>query len=144
MEGTASHVSRGWRGARDADAVTRGHGAHTPEELETLCEDAGLTRDAATLVALFEDGGVLVVGDDPPARCRDEIARATLALWDSGHLYVAAPLRVVQARDLALVVAERAINVVRRGSDGAWRYVIALQLSYAMTASGKEDALWET
>jgi hypothetical protein len=33
---------------------------------------------------------------------------------------------VVQARDTALVLADRAINVVRRGSDGAWRYAIAL------------------
>lgn len=141
MSGTASHGARGRRGA---DVVTRGHGAPTPEELETLREDAGVTRDAAALVALFEDGGVVVVADDPPARGRDEIARATLALWADGRLYVAAPLRVVQARDIALVVAERAINVVRRGSDGAWRYVIALQLSDAMTAAKKEDVVWET
>lgn len=133
MAGTAS---QGSRGRRRADAPPRGAGAHTPEELETLCEDAGVIRDAAALVALFEDGGVLVVADDPPARGRDAIARATLALWDDDRLYLTAPLRVVQARDLALVVAERAINVVRRGSDGAWRYAIVLQLSAAMTASG--------
>ena len=34
--------------------------------------------------------------------------------------------RVVQARDTALVLGDSAINVVRRGSDGAWRYTIAL------------------
>jgi hypothetical protein len=133
MARTASHGSRGRRGA---GVVTRGPGARTPEELETLREDAGVTRDAAALVALFEDAGVLVVADHPPTRGRDEIARATLALWDDNHVYLAAPPRVVQARDLALVVAERAINVVRRGSDGAWRYVIALQLPDAATALG--------
>jgi ketosteroid isomerase-like protein len=132
--------SRAGDGGRDTDELAA---ARTPEELETLLEDAGVTRDAAALVALFEDGGVLVVADGPPARGRDEIARATLALWDDDRLYLAAPLRVVQARDLALVVAERAINVVRRGSDGAWRYVIALQLSDTIPASGKEDVVWE-
>jgi hypothetical protein len=40
----------------------------------------------------------------------------------------------VQARDLALVVADRGINVARRGSDGAWRYAIAfLSLDDAIT-----------
>ena len=33
---------------------------------------------------------------------------------------------MVQARDTALVLADRAINVARRGSDGIWRYTIAL------------------
>ena len=30
------------------------------------------------------------------------------------------------ARNTALVVAERSINVVRRGDDGIWRYAISL------------------
>jgi hypothetical protein len=41
----------------------------------------------------------------------------------------------MQARDIALVVAERAINIMCRGSDGAWRYVIALHVPGAMTAA---------
>jgi hypothetical protein len=33
---------------------------------------------------------------------------------------------VLQARTTGLVLTRRGINVVRRGSDGAWRYAIAL------------------
>jgi hypothetical protein len=33
----------------------------------------------------------------------------------------------MQARDIALIVAERGINVVRRGADGVWRYAIVRQ-----------------
>jgi hypothetical protein len=41
-------------------------------------------------------------------------------VWAGDRRYVAAP------RDLALIVAERALSVVRRGDDGTWRYVIAV------------------
>jgi hypothetical protein len=102
-------------------------GATTPEELETLFEDALTTRDRAVLAALFEDGAILMAGDQRPERGGEEIARLALATWGSGRTYVAEPRQVVQARDVALVVAERGINVARRGGDGAWRYVIALQ-----------------
>ena len=40
--------------------------------------------------------------------------------------YVATRCGSLQAHDTALVVADARINVVRRGSDGAWRYAIAL------------------
>jgi hypothetical protein len=40
--------------------------------------------------------------------------------------YVADPLRVLQARESALVVALSGINGAHRGADGAWRYAIAL------------------
>jgi hypothetical protein len=103
-------------------------GARTPEELETLFEDALLVCDHAALAALFETGAVLVAGDARPARGGAEIARLALATWVSERTYVADPRRVMQARDIALVVAERGINVVRRGHDGAWRYAIVLQL----------------
>ncbi|MDP8909624.1 MAG: hypothetical protein M3N47_11040 [Chloroflexota bacterium] len=33
---------------------------------------------------------------------------------------------MLQARETALVVAQRAINVVRRDPDGTWRYAISL------------------
>ena len=39
---------------------------------------------------------------------------------------IAAPRRVLQAREITLIVGDGAINVARRGSDGAWRYAIAL------------------
>ena len=113
-------------------------GAHTPEELETLFEDAFLTRDRAALAQLFEEGAVLVAGDGPQqARGGEEIAQLAKAMWERDRTYVADPRRVLQARDTALVVAERSINVVRRGSDGAWRYAISL-LSFAHTTKEEQ------
>jgi hypothetical protein len=102
-------------------------GARSPEELETLFEDALMVRDRQVLAELFERGAVLVAGDDRPARGGEEIARLALATWAEDHTYVADPRRVLQARDIALIVAERGINVVRRDRDGAWRFAIVLQ-----------------
>jgi hypothetical protein len=101
-------------------------GAPTPEELETMLEDALMIRDRAALAALFEDGAVLIAGDQRPGHGGEEIARLALATWDGDRTYVAAPRRVVQARDVSLVVAERGVTVARRGGDGSWRYAIAL------------------
>jgi hypothetical protein len=101
-------------------------GARTPEELETLLEDAFVTRDRAALTQLFENGAVLVGGNVREARGEEEIAQFATALWDRDRTYVADPGRVLQARDIALVVADGGINVARRGSDRAWRYAIAL------------------
>jgi ketosteroid isomerase-like protein len=102
-------------------------GARTPEELEALFEDAFVTRDAEALCEIFAEGAVLAIGEGPDAaRGTEEIGRLATALWAGDRTYVAEPRRVVQARDTALVLADRAINVVRRGSDGAWRYTIAL------------------
>lgn len=99
-------------------------GARTPEELETLLEDALLLGDATALAALFEDGAVVAAGFTPrEARGADEIASFAAA---SGGPYLANPRRVLEARETALVVADGAINVARRGEDGAWRYTIAL------------------
>jgi len=100
-------------------------GARTPEELETLLEDAFVVRDRAALAELFEEGAVLGDGSRE-ARGGDEIARLAGDIWGSNRTYLAQPSRVLQARSSGLIVAERGINVVRRGSDGAWRYAIAL------------------
>lgn len=102
-------------------------GARTPEELETLFEDSLVLRDRQALAELFENGAVLVVGDERSARGGEDIARLALVTWEGDHTYVADPKRVMQARDLALIVSERGINVVRRGSDGTWRYAIVRQ-----------------
>ncbi len=101
-------------------------GARTPEELETLLEDVLVIRDRQALVELFEEGAVLVAGDQQPARGGMEIARLVLATWEGDHAYIADPRRVMQARDIALIVGDQVINVVRRGHDGAWRYAIVL------------------
>jgi hypothetical protein len=102
-------------------------GARTPEELETLLEDAFLLRDNLALIQLFEPTAVLVAGgglDD--ARGHREIARLAAQLWDARRIYLADPRRVLQARDAALVLGGGAISVVRRGGDGSWRYAIAI------------------
>jgi ketosteroid isomerase-like protein len=102
-------------------------GARTPEELEALFEDAFVTRDAEALSGMFAEGAVLALGEGPEvARGAEEIGRLATAAWEGDKTYVAEPRRVVQARGTALVLADRAINVVCRGSDGAWRYAIAL------------------
>jgi ketosteroid isomerase-like protein len=102
-------------------------GARTPEELETLFEDAFMIHDREALAELFEDGAVLVADDgSPEARGAADIARLASAMWERDRTYVADPRRVLQARDTALVLGERGVNVVRRGSDGAWRYAISL------------------
>ena len=101
-------------------------GARTPEELETLLEDAFVIRNRQALAELFEDGAVLVDGEAREARGGDEIARLASEMWEHDRTYLADPRRVLQARNTALIVTERGINVVRRGSGGDWRYAIAL------------------
>ena len=102
-----------------------GRGARTPEELETLLEDAFVVRDSEAVARLFEDGAVLEA-DGRQARGAVEIAHHASAMWDGDRTFVADPSRVVQARDTALVVAPGGVSVARRGSDGAWRYAISL------------------
>lgn len=100
-------------------------GATTPEELETLFEDALLVRDREAVSGLFAESAVLDPGGDlPTARGPREIAALASALWE--RTFVARPRRVLQARDTALLLGERAVGVARRCPDGAWRYSIAL------------------
>jgi ketosteroid isomerase-like protein len=102
-------------------------GARTPEELEALFEDAFVSRDAEAISAMFTEGALLAVGEEPhAARGAEEIGRLATVLWEGDRTYVAEPRRVLQARDTALVLADAAVNVVRRGGDGTWRYAIAL------------------
>lgn len=103
-------------------------GARTPEELETLLEDTLMLRDQQALAELFEDGAMLVVNDERSARGGEAIARLALVTWAGEHSYVANPQYVMQARDIALIVSERSINVVRRDNRGTWRYAIVRQL----------------
>jgi hypothetical protein len=103
-------------------------GAQTPEELETLLEDAFVMRDRQALGELFEDCAVVGAGARRDARGGEEIKRLVAEMWERDRLYLADARRVLQARETALVVARRGIHVVRRGSDGTWRYVITLLL----------------
>jgi hypothetical protein len=103
-----------------------GPGARTPEDLEVLLEDAWITRDVGLLVELFDDAAVLRAGGGAaPAHGRAEIAATAMAIWGRGETYVADPGVVVQAGAVALSLG-RAINVAQRGTDGAWRFAIAL------------------
>jgi hypothetical protein len=102
-------------------------GARTPEELDTLFEDALVLRDRGALALLFEARALLVAGGDPgEVRGSEEIALSASALWSRDFTYVADPRRVVQAHDIALVLATQGTSVMRRGADGAWRYAISL------------------
>lgn len=118
--------------------VVMSAGARTPEELETLFEDALVFRDREALAELLEEGAMLVAGDERPVRGREEISRLALTTWEGDHTYVADPRCVMQARDIALIVAEWGINVMRRGSDGAWRYAIVLLTVDDGTERGKQ------
>ena len=99
--------------------------AQTPEELETLLEDAFVVRDRQAFASLFENGAVLGAAAGE-ARGGAQIARLAAALWDRDLSYVADPQRVLQARDMALVVARQGLSVVRRRGDGRWLYAISL------------------
>ena len=101
-------------------------GARTPEELDTLLEDAFVLRDGSAAGVLFDDAAVLVDVGGLQARGGEAIGRALADLWTRDFLYVAGRRRVLQSRDTALIVAEDAIHVLRRGSDGAWRSAISL------------------
>jgi len=104
------------------DASVRSR-ARTPEELETLLEDAFVVRDRGAVVDLFEPDG-LVAAALRTARGA-AIGPFVADLWAQDLTYLARPERVLQARDTALIVAERAISVVRRRDDH-WRYAISL------------------
>ena len=111
------------RARRSFATVTAG--AATPEELESLFEDAFVVRDGPALCCLFDDGGVLVFGDRE-LRGGAEIGRAAARLWREGRTYVGGPRRVLQARDTGLVVGSAGVHVMRQAGDGSWRMAISL------------------
>jgi ketosteroid isomerase-like protein len=105
-------------------------------------EDGFMIRDAAGLARLFEEAAVLVPdGTRWDVRGSGEIARFAAALWDGDRNYFAEVRRVVQAGNTAAAVLDwsltdggagdgvsergRGLDVLRRGSDGSWRYVIS-------------------
>ncbi len=98
----------------------------TPEELESLMEDAVVLRDAAALSGLFEPGGVLVAGAVCELRGRGAIAKAVETTTALGGGYLAHPRRLYQSGDLVLLLGNGVINVARRGADRTWRFAISL------------------
>lgn len=93
--------------------------ASSPEELETLLEDAVLLGDEAAVTALFEQAAVIVNGPSINGRAQ---ALPVLAPLE----YVASAIALTVRHDLALMVGEHTINVCCQGSDGTWRLLIAL------------------
>jgi hypothetical protein len=102
-------------------------GASTPEELESLLEDGFMLTDRIGLAKLF-DGNAVLCADHGSGGVRGsaEVVRAAAALCERGYSYLARPRRLLQSGDTALMVGERAINVMRRGPDRRWRYAISL------------------
>jgi hypothetical protein len=103
-----------------------GGGARTPDDLETLLEDAFVLRNGKAIAELLEDGAVFVADGTREARGGPEIEHLVTEMWRRNRTYLAEPRRIVQAGNTALIMTERGANVVRRGTDGAWRYAIAL------------------
>jgi hypothetical protein len=101
-------------------------GASTPEELESLLEDALVMGDHEAVAQLFERNALLVTGNGAIELRGDGIGRHATALRDQGYRYVSDPQLILQAHNTTLVVAQRAVNVMRRRGDGRWRYAISL------------------
>jgi hypothetical protein len=103
-------------------------GAQTLEELETLLEDALVLADGEAVAHLFAADGVFVAGaSQAEARGHDAITRVAerIAAPAAGS-YLAQPRRILQSRDIALLLGDGVINVARRGPDRTWRFVISL------------------
>lgn len=101
-------------------------GASTPEDLESLLEDAFLIGTADTFLGLFDSGAVFSASASSEARGGEQIAQLASAIRDRGYAYIADSGRVLQARDTCLVLSEQAINVMQRGGDRRWRYAISV------------------
>jgi hypothetical protein len=114
-------------------------GGRTPEELESLLEDAVVLRDAPAVAALFEPGGVLVAAT-PAVRGPRQVAQAAQQVWSCGAGYLADPRRVLRVHDLALVVGARSVTVARRGVDGMWRYAFVVFADVTSEVGGDDSA----
>lgn len=101
-------------------------GARTPEELDTLLEDAFVVRDRLAVAGLFEREALLVDGAARETRGADEIAGWATERWSRGLTYVGTRPRVLQAGDTALVLTRRGLAVAQRRDGRSWRYAIAL------------------
>jgi hypothetical protein len=113
-------------------------GASSPEELESLLEDAFVTCDRGALAELFAGGAVLLAGEGATAaRGGAQIERRVASLCERGYRYLSDPQRVIQSRDTTLLVAAHAVNVMHRGADRSWRYAISL-LSVENPIEGSE------
>lgn len=100
-------------------------GALTPEELDTLLEDAFVVRDGSAVAELFE-ADALIAGNGAASARGAGIGPFVARLWAHDVSYLSQPQRVLLAGSTALIVAERATCVLHRAADARWRYAIAL------------------
>lgn len=101
-------------------------GGRTPEELESLLEDAVILRDVQAVAELFHTDAAVSLGGGrlPAARGRSEIAAAIASAWD--RRFTADIAMVVQAGACALSVGRGGTHVLRRSPDGLWQYLISV------------------
>jgi hypothetical protein len=97
--------------------------AGSPEELETMLEDAFVVHDHDAVRWLFEPSAVLRTAREE-ARGREQIDVLIHRLWGRQVTYLADPAAILHQRGIALIVSDLAVNVARRGSDGSWRYAL--------------------
>ena len=95
--------------------------ARTPDDLDTLLEDASVLGDPASFRALYDENALLVDPWGREARGADEITHAFRTLRSRDGAYVACSSRVVRNGDSALVVAAGGTHVLgaRRIASGA-------------------------
>jgi hypothetical protein len=86
----------------------------SPEELETLLEDALLLHDGAAVAALFSSGVVIASPDG-----LHEGVRARDVLSERGYVASARPPRLVGG--VALGAGRDAVTVSCRGPDRGWQ-----------------------
>jgi hypothetical protein len=99
-------------------------GGRTPEELETLLEDAVLMDDADAAARLFEPYGLLFAEGTACELVSREGIRRAAAGWLFRDGYLGTARHVLQAGDTALLLGADVVSVVRRREDGSWKYVI--------------------
>jgi uncharacterized protein (TIGR02246 family) len=114
--------------------------AHTPEDCDRLFGEAVNAGDAAAVAALYENDGVLVLEGDT-FQGPDAIRGFLDAMIAAQTRITMNVTRVLSAGDVAVVYNDwhmsvagadgqraessgKAIEVVRRQSDGTWKYVI--------------------
>jgi hypothetical protein len=99
----------------------------TPEELETMLEDAFLTWEYAVLSELFEKGAVVLARPDHrPARGIGAVTRRVVTTWEQGSTLSAVPGPLCGRGDTALDFGDETLAVMRRGGDRRWRYSICV------------------
>ncbi len=114
----------------------------TPQETDRLVEQAIFRHDVESLLDLFEPDAVFVDPETSTAlRGHDEIREVVVGMLESNPHVEGRPPKVFVSGDIALVLSPwtmvattpdgetvrqsgTATDVMRRQSDGTWRYVI--------------------